>query len=51
MEDALAKKWPLSDPKYGEMYNAVREKNVSTSLSEEELQELNELESKLEEVD
>jgi hypothetical protein len=51
MEEALAKKWPLSDPKYGEMYNVVRGKNVSTSLSEEELQELVGLESSLEEVD
>ena len=51
MEEAIAKKWPLSDPKYGEMYNAVRGKNVSTSLSEEELEEINELEAKLEEVD
>lgn len=48
MEYSLAKKWPLSDPKYGELYNAVRAKNVSTSLSEEEL---NEFESCLDEVD
>lgn len=51
MEVSLTKKWPLSDPKYGEMYNAVRAKNVSTSISDEELAEMEELDASLEEVD
>lgn len=52
MIKSLEGKWPLSDPKYGEMYDAVKTKNVSTSISDEELVEVDELDSgSLEEVD
>lgn len=51
MVEALTKKWPLTDPKYGKLFQAVKQMDVSTEISEEELEELNELESSLDEVD
>ena len=51
MVESLSKKWPLTDPKYGKLFQAVKRMDVSTEISEEELEELNELESSLDEVD
>ena len=49
--EAVAKKWPLSDPKYAQLFKVVKAMDISTDLTAEEVEELNELESKLEEVD
>lgn len=46
MLGALAKKWPLTDPMYGQLFDAVKQMNVSTEISEEELEQLAELDSK-----
>lgn len=51
MVDAIQKKWPLSDPTYGRMFQAISDMDIDFAMSDEELEELNELESKLEEVD
>ena len=51
MVEALTKKWPLTDPKYGKLFQVVKQMDISTEISEEELEELNELESSLDEVD
>ena len=51
MVAAIEKKWPLSDPHYGEMFQAIKSMDIGFDISDEEMEEMNELESRLEEVD
>ena len=42
MEDALAKKWPTTDPTYGDLYKAVLAKQLDVSMSVADIEEYNE---------
>ena len=37
MEASLARKWPLSDKEFGEMFEAVKRKTMNVAFSETDL--------------
>ena len=52
MIESLQKKWPLTDPNYAKLFQAVADKNLRVGvIPEDEIEEMKSLGSKIDEIE